>query len=223
MGMTLQPRFRRARDYEQLSFVLRVAHRVLLYLVVLIGTTVLTVTLTPVLSWWLSWLMGPWGQPSGSILVVLTAENANSDGSMGYSSYWRAMSAMQAWRAGSFQTVIISGAGAAGENIADYMQFHGVPVEAIVRENRSLSTRENAVYTAAILRGQSERSVVLLTSDFHMRRAAACFRKVGLTILPRPIPDAGKRYQQLSYKWWVFLDLLGETIKYCGYRAKAWA
>jgi uncharacterized SAM-binding protein YcdF (DUF218 family) len=188
----------------------------------IIGAAVLIVTWTPVLNWWLSWLMGPWGQPSGSILVILAAENSNSDGSMGFSSYWRAMSAMQAWQSGSFTVIVISGAGTSGENIEDYMKFHGVPPEVFLREDRSLSTRENAVYTAKILSTRSDHLIVLLTSDFHMRRAAACFRKAGLQILPRPIPDAGKRYQKFSYRWWVFLDLLEETIKYWVYWAKTW-
>lgn len=118
--------------------------------------------------------------------------------------------------------MVISGQGSAGENIADYLRFHGVPATAIVREGRSLSTRENAVYTAELLHKHTGETVVLLTSDFHMRRAVACFRKAGVKVLPRPAPDAGKRYQQLSYRWWVFLDLAGETAKWAGYWAKGW-
>src|SRR5690606_4564593 len=48
-------------------------------------------------------------------------------------------------------------------------------------ETRSRNTRENALYTKETLKQHPElQKMVLVTSAFHMRRAAACFQKVGL-------------------------------------------
>ena len=56
----------------------------------------------------------------------------------------------------------------------------GVDESAIVRERASLTTRENAHYSARLLleRGVSEVGVV--TCDWHIERALACFRREGV-------------------------------------------
>ena len=56
----------------------------------------------------------------------------------------------------------------------------GVPAHAIDRELWSLSTCENARYSARILRGRGQRRVALVTCDWHMPRALASFRLAGL-------------------------------------------
>lgn len=57
----------------------------------------------------------------------------------------------------------------------------GVPDSAIVMEFESRNTHENAVNSAKIIREQfNDRSVLLITSAFHMRRARACFEHEGI-------------------------------------------
>ena len=56
----------------------------------------------------------------------------------------------------------------------------GVPAEAVVLEGKSRNTHENAIFTAAILKDKGWRSVLLVTSAGHMRRAMAAFRKAGV-------------------------------------------
>jgi uncharacterized SAM-binding protein YcdF (DUF218 family) len=48
---------------------------------------------------------------------------------------------------------------------------HGVPPQAIVVEERSLSTEENAIQAAALLRAQGWTEAVLVSDDFHLWRA----------------------------------------------------
>ena len=97
----------------------------------------------------------------------------------------------------------------------------GVPAGVILVENRSTSTRESAIYSAKLLAGEPG-SKVLLTSDIHMFRAVRCFRKAGIEVEPRPIPDARKRATSLFARWPAFLDEVEETIKIVYYKLRGW-
>ncbi|MER3424139.1 MAG: hypothetical protein C4293_13880 [Nitrospiraceae bacterium] len=59
----------------------------------------------------------------------------------------------------------------------------GVPDEAIVIENRSRTSYENAVETKKLLGNQS---ILLVTSATHIPRAVALFRRQGLNVTPAP-------------------------------------
>jgi uncharacterized SAM-binding protein YcdF (DUF218 family) len=60
----------------------------------------------------------------------------------------------------------------------------GVPIGAIVMEGRSRNTRQNAQFSAEILKAQGVKSVLLVTSALHMRRAVALFESQGLMVTP---------------------------------------
>jgi uncharacterized SAM-binding protein YcdF (DUF218 family) len=51
----------------------------------------------------------------------------------------------------------------------------GVPDGAILLEERSRTTKENALFTIKLLRGQNVKSAIIVTSWYHSRRALACF------------------------------------------------
>jgi uncharacterized SAM-binding protein YcdF (DUF218 family) len=53
-------------------------------------------------------------------------------------------------------------------------------------EERSHSTHENAVYGAEILRQRGITAIALVVEAKSMMRAAASFRKQGITVLPAP-------------------------------------
>jgi uncharacterized SAM-binding protein YcdF (DUF218 family) len=55
-----------------------------------------------------------------------------------------------------------------------------------------------------------------------MWRAQRVFRKAGLTVIPRPAPDAFKRANDWRDRWRVFLDIANECTKILYYRAKSW-
>lgn len=62
----------------------------------------------------------------------------------------------------------------------------GIPGEAVMTENRSLNTQQNAEYTAGVLAEHNLNKPVLVTSAFHMPRAALEFKKAGLNVVPYP-------------------------------------
>jgi uncharacterized SAM-binding protein YcdF (DUF218 family) len=61
-----------------------------------------------------------------------------------------------------------------------------VPEERILLELRSLSTIENALYSAALLHERGARRVTLATCAWHMQRARAAFERFGLEVHEPP-------------------------------------
>jgi uncharacterized SAM-binding protein YcdF (DUF218 family) len=184
------------------------------------GGLLLLVTFTPLLSWWNYLLADQWGDYKGDVLIVLGAD-AIENGMLGARSYWRAVYAAWIWRRGNFQELAISGETPISQPMREFLICQGVPASAIRLEQRSSSTRENALYMAELLRGTPGRKV-LLTSDFHMFRARRAFQKAGLEVLPEPFPDAAKRMGAWRDRWPVFLDLCAETAKILWYKARGW-
>jgi uncharacterized SAM-binding protein YcdF (DUF218 family) len=178
------------------------------------------VTATPLIRWYAQWLAGPWYEPKGDVLILLGADEANM-GIVGAATYWRSLYAVLAWREGGFRSVVLSGGHGIAESMRDFMVFHGVPADKIVVENQSTSTRENAIFTAAIVRGMPGKKV-LLTSDFHVYRAVRALRKAGVEVTPRPIPYALKRTNLWAERWPVFLEMAVETAKILDYRIRGW-
>ncbi len=86
----------------------------------------------------------------------------------------------------------------------------GVDPGAIIREWQSLTTLGNAVYSARLLRERGSRRVGVVTCDWHMPRALASFRLVGLDPAALPaesprIPAARRLLRALGERgsWWL--------------------
>ena len=101
----------------------------------------------------------------------------------------RILHALRLYRAGRAPLVLCSGGGADHPEapvMGRLLQEWGVPAEAILLEDQSLSTRENALFSYSILNTRGIRHILLVTSAIHMPRAAAVFRKVGFEVTPAP-------------------------------------
>ena len=147
-----------------------------------IGLICCIVTATPLVPWYAGLLAGEWNNPRDGVLIVLAGSTVG-EGVIGYSSYWRAVYAVQAWRQGAFEEIVVSGGPqggtAAGAPLRAFMVAEGVPASLIQLEAQSGSTRENALYTKDFLRNQPARKA-LLTSDFHMFRGVARVSEGGI-------------------------------------------
>lgn len=186
-----------------------------------LGLLMVLVTVLPLTSWWGYRLAGTWpAAPSGDVLVVLAADSPNG-GVIGQGTYWRAVYAVRTWHIGHFSKMVISGGNGSADTLRDFVVCHGIPADAIVLEDRSGSTRENALFTAELLRNMPGKKT-LLTSDYHMYRALAVYRKLGLTLEPLPFPEAIKHSNNWWHRWSVFMQLLDESAKIAGYKFKGW-
>ncbi len=103
----------------------------------------------------------------------------------------------------------------------------GIPDQDINIESRSNNTYENAIFTKPILnKKMPQGKFLLITSAMHMKRAKACFEKIGIPIKPYSvdrysgprkfifdhcfIPDAGTLF--------LWNDFLHEWVGYISYR-----
>lgn len=186
----------------------------------LIGFLWFFATVTPIDSWWATQLAGSWTDPKGDVLVVLGG-SILEDGVLGESSYWRAVYGVRIWKEGGFKEIVVCGGNSTASAIRDFLVANGVPGESIIMESNSRSTRENALFAKPILSALPG-TKVLLTSDYHMYRAAKTFSKAGITIAPRPFPDIRKRSQHPLARWEAFLDLSEEAMKIVFYKMKGW-
>jgi uncharacterized SAM-binding protein YcdF (DUF218 family) len=180
----------------------------------------LIVTFTPVLAFWIAPLSRPWDDAPGDILIVLGSE-VHDDGMVGYRSYLRALHAARMYHLHGFHDVVVTGGHGIAQGIRTYLIGSGVPAEHILTEDKALSTRENALFTARMISSRPGRKV-LLTSDIHMYRAWRAFRKAGLDVRTSPAPDAGKRFNTRLERWNLFLELGLETVKIGWYRWRDW-
>jgi uncharacterized SAM-binding protein YcdF (DUF218 family) len=110
------------------------------------------------------------------------------------------------------------------DNAARLAKLCGLPGSAILTETHARTTYENAVFCKRILDSlQIQDTVLLVTSAFHARRAAACFIKVGVPfrlfttdfrigrspVSPDrwllPTSDALSRWDMLLHEWGGYL------------------
>ena len=72
------------------------------------------------------------------------------------------------------------------KDMGKLLQALSIPEDAILYEPRSQNTRENALYTAELLKQESFEKVILVTTARHMPRAVATFEKAGVEVIPAP-------------------------------------
>lgn len=88
--------------------------------------------------------------------------------------------------------IVVSGAALDGgtseaQTMARYLKNQGIPSTAILIEEQSFTTRENALYSAKLLQEHQLHTVLLVTSALHMPRSAAAFRKENVQVIAAPV------------------------------------
>lgn len=79
------------------------------------------------------------------------------------------------------------------EVMREFLTALGVPAQAVLAEDRSTNTRENAVFSAQLAARHDIQKVLLVTRLWHMPRAAGAFRKAGLTVVPAAPTEPGRQ------------------------------
>lgn len=102
-----------------------------------------------------------------------------------------------------------------------YRQEPGGPsADNVVLEKMSRNTLENAIYGRDLLMKYKVRSVLLITSRYHLKRSALLFRNSlpsDVLIYPYPV-DSSKLKQDWWYHDGTFKLLFSEFYKYCLFR-----
>lgn len=134
------------------------------------------------------------------------------------------------YRAGRAPHVLLSGGHGAARHMAAELREQGVPAAALVTEERSMTTHQNALYSATILRREGWHRVLLVTSPMHMTRAAAAFRRQGLEVIEAPSLGHEAGYHRVQPGWrprrtalWLSSRCLHEYIGLWMYKLRGWA
>ncbi len=103
----------------------------------------------------------------------------------------RLWEAVRLWKKGAVDRILITGDPTSsimedGSTTAglflDYMEELGIPHDAFILEQHARNTRENAAFTAEILKRQDirDKECLLITSASHIKRSLKCFEREGL-------------------------------------------
>jgi uncharacterized SAM-binding protein YcdF (DUF218 family) len=123
-----------------------------------------------------------------------------------------------------------SGKTAEAVRMARLLEEWNVPSAAIQVEGESINTRENAIRSYQALAPRGIRRILLVTSAFHMPRAAGAFRKVGFEVIAAPADfHAGWEEPDILSRWLPRADnlvysetALHEWLGLAIYRLRGW-
>ena len=83
--------------------------------------------------------------------------------------------------------IFVSGMGDAPRMLAK-LEEKGISQRVLDGENCSMTTPENAIFSAAILQSQDIKRIILVTDPPHMLRSILNFRDEGFIVIPHPSP-----------------------------------
>jgi uncharacterized SAM-binding protein YcdF (DUF218 family) len=134
----------------------------------------------------------PQSQPTRAEAIVVLGGGVSPEGVPVRPSAERAQRAAGLWKAGYAPLVLISGGYTVigprteAQSMAIVLQGLGVPSKALILENNSLNTFDNAVESQKLLLKRNVQKVLLVTSRIHLLRSTLTFRKQGMKVIPIP-------------------------------------
>ena len=211
---------------DRLRRVYRVARRRVALPVLAIVALWLVLSYTP-LVWMLAAPLQMAAPARAADAIVVFAGGVGESGKAGGGYQERVKHAVALYQSGYAPRLIFSSGFVFAFREAEVMKSLavslGVPAADIVLEERAANTYENVLFVRAILEREGWRSVLLVSSPYHMRRAVGTFRKSGsgVTVIPTPVPvpdssfyahslgasveqttALATEYGALGYYWW---------------------
>ncbi|MGN0801072.1 MAG: YdcF family protein [Candidatus Faecivicinus sp.] len=118
--------------------------------------------------------------------IIVLGAKVWPDGRMSHSLLYRCESALEAWRSGLAQNIIVCGAQGGDEPAAEadvmaaWLVKSGVPEESVRKEAASVNTRENLENAAEIMAERGWKTAIIATNDYHVQRALWIAGDVGI-------------------------------------------
>jgi len=143
--------------------------------------------------------------------------------------YERTKSAARLVLSGEARLLILTGGepgpGDSAESLRQVALGLGIPPEAIRMEQVSRSTHESMLAVRPILAQEGIRTLAVVTSPYHQRRAAWAARRTlpGVEIVSRPADPAGWRPAGWWKTRWNRRIVVGEYLKIAYYVLRGWA
>ncbi len=136
---------------------------------------------------------------------------------------------LQLFRSTRARVMLLAGADQA-RAMSRKLRDQGVPSVALITEDHSTNTYQNALFSARLLKRRRLQRILLVTSGIHMPRASATFAKQGLTVIPAPVLKARTGFSEDSPPWWpnraaltLTTRCLREYLGRWGYHLRGWA
>ena len=118
--------------------------------------------------------------------VIVLGARVWPDGRMSKSLLYRCESALEAWRSGLAQNIIVCGAqgddepAAEADVMAAWFVKSGVPEKSVWKDAASVNTQENLENAAEIMTERGWKTAIIATNDYHVQRALWIARDVGI-------------------------------------------
>ncbi len=145
------------------------------------------------LVWWVGAPLKIAQPPRQSDAIVVFAGGVGESGQAGQGYTERVERAVELYRQGYAHRLILSSGYVYSLNETDVMKALavslGVPPAAILSEPRARNTYQNVRFTGEMVRAAGGRSILLVSSPYHMRRCLLVFHRQlpALTVIPTPI------------------------------------
>lgn len=180
------------------------------------------------LIWWVAEPLRMVEPPRSADVIVVFAGGVGESGKAGGGYQERVKQAVDLYEAGFAPRMVFSSGYTFVFDETEIMRelavAQGVPVSDILLETKATNTFENVILVEGILQSQGWRSVLLVSSPYHMRRAVWTWRKAApeLEVIPVPVP----RSQYYQRGWGASLEQIrGILHEYAGifwYWWKGW-
>ena len=127
-------------------------------------------------------------------LIVVLGAGLRRDGSPGFALTRRANHAAELYFQGLAPRILCTGAQAdfyprsEAEGCQEVLQRQGIPANAILLEETSHSTEENAIQTQNIMTDAQWESLIIVSDSYHVYRANHLFQSVGIQTYTSPVP-----------------------------------
>lgn len=166
--------------------------------------------------------------PRQADAIVVFAGGVGESGKAGGGYQERVKQAIDLYRAGKASRMIFSSGYVFSFQEAEVMRelavTQGVPASAIILELMAANTYENVVFVKEILQREQWRSILLVSSPYHMRRGLLTWQKVApeVTVVPTPVAQS----QFYDHGWGASLEqirgILHEYLAIVAYWWRGW-
>jgi uncharacterized SAM-binding protein YcdF (DUF218 family) len=166
--------------------------------------------------------------PQRADAIVVFGGGVGESGQAGGGYQERVKQAVDLYRQGFAPRVVISSGFVFAFKEADVMRSlaaaNGVPESAIVLELEAANTRQNVMFTDAILEKNGWRRILLVSSPYHMRRALLTWKKAApqIDVVPAPVPSSQFYAHARGASFAQIRGLLQECAALAYYRWKGW-
>lgn len=157
--------------------------------------------------------------------IVILGAGLMNGGSLQDESLRRVVAGIDLYKQGLAPLIVLSG-GARPDDLQHteaqqrsiLAQTMGIPAEAILKEETSNTTREEAVRISRLLMHRGLRKILLVTESLHLRRAKLVFENAGLEVFPARADDYSVSAVSAKDRLWLASRIIEESAALAYYR-----